>query len=90
MFVKTIKIKKRKKKKKRVQIQQVARAGLEPGTAGLRVRRADQLATLPPCSTKLTCFRRLGPLRIHISLSNLKFLFQGHRQPILILNLTSN
>ena len=29
-------------------IQQVARAGLEPGTAGLRVRRADHSATLPP------------------------------------------
>ena len=31
----------------RAQIQQVARAGLEPGTAGLRVRRADHSATLP-------------------------------------------
>ena len=29
------------------QIQEVARAGLEPGTAGLRVRRADQSARLP-------------------------------------------
>ena len=29
------------------QIQQVARAGLEPGTTGLQVRRADQSATLP-------------------------------------------
>ena len=29
------------------QIQTVARAGLEPGTAGLRVRRADHLAMLP-------------------------------------------
>ena len=29
------------------QIQLVARAGLEPGTAGLRVRRADHSATLP-------------------------------------------
>ena len=29
------------------QIQRVARAGLEPGTAGLRVRRADHSATLP-------------------------------------------
>ena len=29
------------------QIQQVARAGLEPGTAGLRVQRADHSATLP-------------------------------------------
>ena len=28
------------------QIQLVARAGLEPGTAGLRVRRADHSATL--------------------------------------------
>ena len=26
----------------------MARAVLEPGTAGLRVRRADQAATLPP------------------------------------------
>ena len=31
------------------QIQVVARAGLEPGTAGLRVRHADHSATLPPC-----------------------------------------
>ena len=29
------------------QIQEVARAGLEPGTAGLRVRHADHSATLP-------------------------------------------
>ena len=26
----------------------MARAGLEPGTAGLQVRRADHSATLPP------------------------------------------
>ena len=32
----------------RVQVQQVARAALEPGTAELRVRRADHSATLPP------------------------------------------
>ena len=63
----------------REQIQQVARAGLEPGTAGLRVRRADHLATVPPCSTTLICFRRLGPLGIHISPSNLNILVQGHR-----------
>ena len=30
------------------QIQVVARAGLEPGTAGLRVRHSDHSATLPP------------------------------------------
>ena len=30
------------------QIQQVARAELKPGAAGLRVRRADHSATLPP------------------------------------------
>ena len=29
------------------QIQEVARAGLEPGTAGLRVRHGDHSATLP-------------------------------------------
>ena len=29
------------------QIQEVARAGLEPGTAGLRVQHADHSATLP-------------------------------------------
>ena len=29
------------------QIQQVATAGFEPGTAGLRVRRADHSATMP-------------------------------------------
>ena len=28
-------------------IKQVARAGFEPGTAGLRVRRADHSATMP-------------------------------------------
>ena len=32
------------------QIQLLARAGLEPGTAGLRVRRADHSATLPAIS----------------------------------------
>ena len=32
----------------REQIQQVARAGLEPGTAGLRVQPTDHSATLPP------------------------------------------
>ena len=31
----------------REQIQQMARARIEPGTAGLRVRRADYSATLP-------------------------------------------
>ena len=35
------------------QIQVVARAGLEPETAGLRVRHADQSATLPPSKTKI-------------------------------------
>ena len=30
------------------QIQEVVRAGLEPGTAGWRVRHADHSATLPP------------------------------------------
>ena len=30
------------------QIQAVVRVGLEPGTAGLRVRQADHSATLPP------------------------------------------
>ena len=32
----------------REQIQQVDRAGHEPGTARLRVRRAAQSATMPP------------------------------------------
>ena len=32
------------------QIQVVARAGLEPATAGLRVRHSDHSATLPPSS----------------------------------------
>ena len=32
------------------QIQAVARTGLEPGTAGWRVRHADHLATLPVVS----------------------------------------
>ena len=35
------------------QIQVVIRAGLEPGTAGLQVRHADHLATLPPPRCKL-------------------------------------
>ena len=33
------------------QIQDVVRAGVEPGTAGLRVRHADHTATLPPSSS---------------------------------------
>ena len=33
------------------QIQKAARAGLEPGTIGLRVRRADHSATPPPLSS---------------------------------------
>ena len=41
----------------REQIQQVARAGLEPGTAGLRVRRADHSATLPPKEFVVACLR---------------------------------
>jgi len=32
------------------QIQVVVRAGLEPGTTGLRVRHANHSATLPPAS----------------------------------------
>ena len=39
------------------QIQQVARAGLEPGTAALRVRRADNSATLPPKEFVVACLR---------------------------------
>ena len=35
------------------QIQVVARAGLEPGTYGLRVQHADHSATLPPRCTTL-------------------------------------
>ena len=31
-----------------LEIQKVVRAGLEPGTTGLRVRHADHSATLPP------------------------------------------
>ena len=38
------------------QIQLVARARLEPGTAGLRVRRADHSATLPPCPFLIVSF----------------------------------
>ena len=33
---------------RRFEIQQMARAELDPGTAGLRVRRADHSATFPP------------------------------------------
>ena len=36
------------------QIQVVARAGLEPGTAGLRVRHADHSTTLPPSDSRFT------------------------------------
>ena len=32
-----------------------ARAGLEPGTAGLRVRRADHSATMPPNTFVYQC-----------------------------------
>ena len=32
------------------QIQEVVRAGLEPGTTGFRVQNADHSATLPPRS----------------------------------------
>ena len=39
----------------REQIRQVARAGIEPGTAGSRVRRADNSATLPPKEFVVTC-----------------------------------
>ena len=35
------------------QIQVVARAGLELGTAGLRVRHSDHSATLPPLTTEI-------------------------------------
>ena len=49
----------------RAQIQQVARAGLEPGTAGLWVRRADHSATLPPHSrianSRRAVINRQGP-----------------------------
>ena len=44
------------------QIQVAARAGLEPGTAGLRVRHADHSTTLPPQS-KRTCRKSL--LAVH-------------------------
>ena len=37
------------------QIQVLIRAELEPGTAGLRVRLADHLATLPSCCV-ISCF----------------------------------
>ena len=40
------------------QIQVVARAGLEPGTAGLRVRHADHSATLPPAAGLALKFQR--------------------------------
>ena len=43
------------------QTQIVVRAGLEPGTAGLRVRRADHSATLPP--ERLTSRTRLKKSR---------------------------
>ena len=36
------------------QIPEVARAGLEPGTAALRVRHADHSATLPPIAKTMT------------------------------------
>jgi len=39
------------------QTQVVVRAGLEPGTAGLRVRRADYSATLPPQAEKIWLWR---------------------------------
>ena len=45
------------------QIQQVARAGLETRTAGLRVRRAHHSATLPPI-TGVQKKNPGGPVRI--------------------------
>ena len=46
--------------------QQVTRAELEPGTAGLRVRRADHSATLPPPKKVVT---RFHPPNGHVPLS---------------------
>ena len=45
------------------QTQIVVRAGLEPGTAGLRVRRADHSATLPPLGHAEPLFPSTGPLK---------------------------
>ena len=58
----------------REQIQKVARAEHEPGTAGLRVQRADHLATLPPfyqtiIVTKKTFF--LTSIQVSIFLSSI-------------------
>ena len=44
------------------QIQVVARAGLEPGTAGLRVRHVDHSATLPGIQTSSFIFRLPAPI----------------------------
>ena len=41
----------------------MARAGLEPGTAGLQVRRADRSATLAPRVCQKTFFRTSEALR---------------------------
>ena len=57
----------------REQVQQVARAGLEPGTAGLQVRRADHLATLPP----LSAIFGVTAVKTRHLLNPIKWLYRG-------------
>ena len=52
--------------------EQIERAGLEPGTAGLRVRRVDHPATLPPLllkrnATSSRWFPRLSSIFLSLS-----------------------
>ena len=56
------------------QIQVVVRAGLEPGTAGLRVRQADHSATLPPCLLNACELSRFEPGTFSLTLSQLSYL----------------
>ena len=59
------------------QIQVVVRAGLEPRTAGLRVRHADHLATLPPKTNRLPKKKRVlfANLCLYIVIEDKRILF---------------
>jgi len=71
------------------QTQVVVRAGLEPETAGLRVRRADHSATLPPlqrvpCNVTMAACGQVKsensslPIAVHLSETRLlKFPIDG-------------
>ena len=57
-----------------IAIQQVARARIEPGTAGLRVRRADHSAILPPLFSIPVSW--ISSRHLHIDLSSIPRIFR--------------